>query len=60
MYAIKITPMSRNITIRRCEIYNTGRIYPAGTLLDDKNAEGIDNVNGSRMVVEQSFCQAGP
>ncbi|CAG1012277.1 hypothetical protein BURK2_04479 [Burkholderiales bacterium] len=50
--AIKITPKSDDITIRRCEIYNTGRIYPAGTPLDEKNAEGIDNVNGSRMRVE--------
>lgn len=53
--AIKITPKSNDITIRRCEIWNTGRIYPAGTSLDDKNAEGIDNVNGSRMVVEDSY-----
>ena len=53
--AIKITPKSDNITIRRCEIYNTGRIYPPGTPLDDKNAEGIDNVNGSGMVVEDNW-----
>jgi len=53
--AIKITPKSDDITIRRCEIYNTGRIYPAGTPLDEKNAEGIDNVNGSRMRVEDNF-----
>lgn len=52
--AIKITPKSDGITIRRCEIWNTGRIYPAGTSIDDMNAEGIDNVNGSRMVVEDS------
>jgi parallel beta-helix repeat protein len=50
--AIKITPKSDDITIRRCEIYNTGRIYPPGTPLEEKNAEGIDNVNGSRMLVE--------
>jgi hypothetical protein len=53
--AIKITPKSDDITIRRCEIYNSGRIYPPGTPLDDQNAEGIDNVNGSRMVVEDSW-----
>ncbi len=53
--AIKITPKSDGITIRRCEIYNTGRIYPEGTPLDDKNAEGIDNVNGSRMLVEDNY-----
>jgi len=50
--AIKITPKSDDITIRRCEIYNTGRIYAPGTPLEEKNAEGIDNVNGSRMLVE--------
>lgn len=53
--AIKITPQSNNMTIRRCEIYNTGRIYAPGTALDDKNAEGIDNVNGSGMLVEDSW-----
>lgn len=53
--AIKITPKSDGTIIRRCEIYNTGKAYPAGTSLDDKNAEGIDNVNGSRMLVEDNF-----
>lgn len=53
--AIKVTPKSDNLTIRRCEIYNSGKIYPPGTPLDDKNAEGIDNVNASRMLVEDSF-----
>jgi hypothetical protein len=53
--AIKITPKSDDVTIRRCEIYNTGRVYPEGTPLDDKNAEGIDNVNGSRMLVQDNY-----
>jgi len=53
--AVKITPKSDDVTIRRCEIFDTGRIYPPGTPDDDKNAEGIDNVNGSRMVVEDSW-----
>jgi len=52
---IKITPRCDHVTIRRSEIWNTGAIYPAGTALDDKNAEGIDNVNGSFMTVEDSF-----
>lgn len=52
--AIKITPKSDDVTIRHCEIYNTGKVYPPGTALDDQNAEGIDNVNGSRMRVEDS------
>lgn len=53
--AIKITPKSNDITIRRCEIRHTGRIYPPGTPLEDKNAEGIDNVNGARMIVEDNY-----
>jgi parallel beta-helix repeat protein len=52
--AIKITPKSNNATIRRCEIYNSGRIYPPGTPLEDRNAEGIDNVQGSGMKVQDS------
>ncbi|MGY0557203.1 right-handed parallel beta-helix repeat-containing protein [Lysobacter sp. A421] len=52
---IKITPKSNNVTIRRTEIYNTGAIYPPGTPTDDMNADGIDNVNGSAMVVEDSY-----
>jgi hypothetical protein len=52
---IKITPKSDNAVIRRVEIHHTGAIYPPGTSLDDKNADGIDNVNGSGMVVEDSY-----
>lgn len=52
---IKITPKCDDVIIRRVEIYNTGAIYPPGTSLDDRNADGIDNVNGSRMVVEDSY-----
>ncbi|MBJ6978226.1 right-handed parallel beta-helix repeat-containing protein [Luteimonas sp. MC1895] len=51
---IKITPKSDNATIRRVEIRNTGTIYPPGTHVDDMNADGIDNVNGSGMRVEDS------
>ena len=52
---IKVTPKSNRVTIRRVEIRNTGTIYPAGTPLDDRNADGIDNVNGSGMLVEDSY-----
>lgn len=52
---IKITPKSNNVTVRRTEIRNTGAIYPPGTPTDDMNADGIDNVNGSSMVVEDSW-----
>jgi hypothetical protein len=45
---IKITPRSRRTTIRRVEIHGTGR-------RDPENADGIDNVNGDGMVVEDSY-----
>lgn len=44
----KITPQSDNITIRRCEIYNSG-------IRDSSNAEGIDNVNGDNMHVHDCY-----
>jgi|GEM_PF-1219114 len=46
--AIKITPGCDDVTIRRAEIFNTG-------IRDNSNAEGIDNVNGDRMVVQDSY-----
>ena len=52
---IKITPKSDNATIRGVEIHTTGTGYPAGTPAENKNADGIDNVNGSGMVVEDSY-----
>lgn len=53
--SIKIKPNCDDITIRRCEIYNSGAFYPPGTPADDKNSEGIDNVNGDRMLVQDSY-----
>jgi hypothetical protein len=41
-------PGSDNITIRRCEIYDSG-------LRDPSNAEGIDNVNGDNMLVQDCY-----
>jgi hypothetical protein len=52
---IKITPKSNNATIRRVEIHSTGAAYPAGTPQESMNADGIDNVNGSGMLVEDSY-----
>ncbi len=52
---VKITPKCNDIRIERSEIYRSGQIYPPGTPLDDKNAEGIDNVNGARMIVRDSY-----
>lgn len=52
---IKITPKSNNITIRRSEIWNTGAIYPPGTILDARNADGIDSVNASNLLIEDNY-----
>jgi len=52
---IKITPKSNNVTIRRNEIYNSGAGYPPGTPPEEKNAEGIDNVNAANMLVEDNY-----
>lgn len=49
---IKLTPKSNRVTIRRCHIHHTGALYPPGTPLDRKNADGIDNVGGHDMTVE--------
>lgn len=42
-------------TIRRCEIYASGRGYPEGTALDDMNAEGIDAVNADDLLVQDTW-----
>jgi parallel beta-helix repeat protein len=52
---VKVTPKSHQLTIRRCEIYNSGRSYPPGTPLEDKNAEGVDNVNADGMRIIDSY-----
>jgi hypothetical protein len=52
---IKVTPKSNRLTVRRTEIHSTGMIYPPGTPLDNRNADGIDNVQGSGMRVQDSF-----
>jgi parallel beta-helix repeat protein len=45
---IKLSPGSDDVTIRRSEIYNSGRRDPS-------NAEGIDNVNADRMIVQDCY-----
>ncbi|WP_165967311.1 right-handed parallel beta-helix repeat-containing protein [Luteimonas aestuarii] len=45
---IKITPKSNRAIIRRVEIHSTGQ-------RDSGNADGIDNVNGDGMLVEDSY-----
>ncbi len=49
---IKLPAGCDNITIRECEIYNSGAAYPPGTPADDKNAEGIDVVNSDNLLVQ--------
>ncbi|WP_300619010.1 right-handed parallel beta-helix repeat-containing protein, partial [Dokdonella sp.] len=51
---IKLTPHCDRVTIRRSEIWNTGAADPPGTPLEQRNAEGIDNVGGAKMVVEDN------
>lgn len=48
---IKIKPNSDNITIRYNEIFNSGVTETPG----DCNAEGIDNVNGDGMKVQNNY-----
>jgi len=50
--AVKITPQCDRITIRRCEIYASG--VGVGNQ-GNPNAEGIDNVNGDRMKVQECY-----
>lgn len=48
--AIKVKPNVDRVTIRRNQIYNSGKSQSPG----DCNAEGIDNVNGDDMLVENN------
>jgi hypothetical protein len=52
---IKITPKCEHVTIRRSEIWNTGAGYAPSTPSEDRNAEGIDNVNAAHMIVEDNY-----
>jgi hypothetical protein len=50
---VKLPSGSDNITVRRCEIYNSGMSYPPGTV--DRNAEGIDAVNADNFRVADTY-----
>ncbi len=56
---VKIKPQCDDITIRHCEIHHSGVELPT----TDCNAEGIDNVNGDRMLVSYThihdICSTG-
>jgi hypothetical protein len=45
---IKVTPATDDVVVRRCTIARTGR-------RDASNADGIDNVNGDRMLVQDTW-----
>lgn len=52
---IKITPGCNDIQIIDCEIYNSG-VGPENLPVNGgPNAEGIDNVNGARMIVRNCY-----
>ena len=63
--AVKIKPNCDNITIRYCEIYNSGRAYVSypDFTSGERNSEGIDNVNGDNMKVHNNYihdiCSTG-
>lgn len=52
---IKVPAGCDDVTIRRCEIFNSGMGYPEGTPKEEKNAEGIDAVNADRMHVSDTY-----
>ena len=60
---IKIKPNCDNITIRNNEIYNSGQAFAGRPLNGEDNAEGIDNVNGDNMTVQNNYihdiCSTG-
>jgi hypothetical protein len=51
---IKIKPNCDNVTIRYNEIYNSGQAF-GGDTSGERNAEGIDNVNGDNMTVQNNY-----
>ena len=51
---VKVPAGCDDVTIRRCEIYNSGMGYPPGTPQEEKNAEGIDAVNSDRMHISDT------
>jgi len=52
---VKVKPNCDNITIRYNEIYNSGQAFAGKTPNGEDNAEGIDNVNGDNMVVQNNY-----
>jgi len=52
---VKVKPNCDNVTIRFNEIYNSGQAFAGRTPNGEDNAEGIDNVNGDNMTVQNNY-----
>jgi hypothetical protein len=52
---VKVKPNCDNVTIRYCEIYNSGQAFAGKPKTGEDNAEGIDNVNGDKMTVQNNY-----
>ena len=52
---VKVKPNCNNIIIRDNEIYNSGQAFKANPKNGEDNAEGIDNVNGDGMIVQNNY-----
>jgi hypothetical protein len=54
---IKVKPNCKNVMIRYNEIYNSGQGFTSEECVPDGrgNAEGIDNVNGNNMIVQNNY-----
>ena len=52
---VKVKPNCNNVTIRYCEIYNSGQAFDGQPHNGEQNAEGIDCVNGDKLVVQNNY-----
>ncbi|MCL1794692.1 MAG: right-handed parallel beta-helix repeat-containing protein [Oscillospiraceae bacterium] len=52
---VKVKPNCNNVTIRYNEIYNSGKAFDGNPHNGEDNAEGIDNVNGDNMAVQNNY-----
>ncbi|MCL1969982.1 MAG: right-handed parallel beta-helix repeat-containing protein [Candidatus Bathyarchaeota archaeon] len=52
---VKVKPNCDNVVIRYNEIYNSGQAFAGKPLNGEDNAEGIDNVNGDNMKVQNNY-----
>ena len=54
---VKVKPNCKNVAIRNNEIYNSGRaeVDNPNWLYGEANAEGVDNVNGGNMTVQNNY-----